>query len=335
MILDVPEDYVSASKNTGNVVLILEASNDVGSTTQQVSITIAKHDNGGIAALGIPNLNERELTAPSIDLSGDPDGSGNNIRYQWQSRQSTQTAWIDVSVAGTNARYTIPADTAGIVEYRVVVRYTDGQGYGEEVLSGAVIYERINIASLTSCSTTDIDQDDDGLIEICDLEGLNAIRYQMDGSGYRASLSATKITAGCAEGGCKGYELNKDLDFDNDASYRDVANKATWTTGSGWQPLRHTDGDYQSTTSTVFNAVFEGNNHTLSNLMINRSANAVGLFGKIGNQARLNSVGLIDVDVRGNWGVGGLAGHNSGGAITNSYVIGSVQGNKQYRRFSR
>ena len=327
VILDVPEDYVSASKNTGNVVLILEASNDVGSTTQQVSITIAKHDNGGIAALGIPNLNERELTAPSIDLSGDPDGSGNNIRYQWQSRQSTQTAWIDVSVAGTNARYTIPADTAGIVEYRVVVRYTDGQGYGEEVLSGAVIYERINIASLTSCSTTDIDQDDDGLIEICDLEGLNAIRYQMDGSGYRASLSATKITAGCAEGGCKGYELNKDLDFDNDASYRDVANKATWTTGSGWQPLRHTDGDYQSTTSTVFNAVFEGNNHTLSNLMINRSANAVGLFGKIGNQARLNSVGLIDVDVRGNWGVGGLAGHNSGGAITNSYVIGSVQGN--------
>ena len=327
VILDVPEDYVSASENTGNAVLILEASNDVGSTTQQVSITIAKHDNGGIAALGIPNLNERELTAPSIDLSGDPDGSGNNIRYQWQSRQSTQTAWIDVSVAGTNARYTIPADTAGIVEYRVVVRYTDGQGYGEEVLSGAVIYERINIASLTSCSTTDIDQDDDGLIEICDLEGLDAMRYQMDGSGYRASLSATKITAGCAEGGCKGYELNKDLDFDNDASYRDVANKAIWTTGSGWQPLRHTDGDYQSTTSTVFNAVFEGNNYTLSNLMINRSANAVGLFGKIGNQAQLNSVGLIDVDVRGNWGVGGLAGHNSGGAITNSYVIGLVRGN--------
>ena len=325
--LDVPEDYVAASENTGNAVLILEASNDVGSTTQQVLITIAKRNNGGIAALGIPSLNERELVAPSIDLSGDPDGSGNNIRYQWQSRQSTQTAWIDVSVAGTNARYTIPADTEGIVQYRVVVHYTDGQGYGEEVVSATVIYERINIASLTSCGIADIDQDDDGLIEICDLEGLDAMRYQMDGSGYRASLSATKITAGCAEDGCKGYELNKDLDFDNDASYRDVANKATWTTGSGWQPLRHTDGDYQSTTSTVFNAVFEGNNYTLSNLMINRSANAVGLFGKIGNQARLNSVGLIDVDVRGNWGVGGLAGHNSGGAITNSYVIGLVRGN--------
>ena len=50
-------------------------------------------------------------------------------------------------------------------------------------------------------STRDIDADDDGLIEICYLEDLNAIRYQLDGSGYKTNTTATKITNGCAEGG--------------------------------------------------------------------------------------------------------------------------------------
>ena len=319
VILDVPEDYVAARTNIGNVVLTLRVSNDVDSNTYQVSITIAKRNNGGIAALGIPNLNERELTAPSIDISGDPDGGGNNIGYQWQIRESTQTAWVNVPVAGTNERYTIPVATAGIVQYRVVVSYTDGQGYREEVISGVVIYETgIEIADLTSCDTADIDQDDDGLIEICDLEGLNAMRHQLDGSSYRVNGSATKITAGCAESGCKGYELSKDLDFDNDASYSNVANKVTWTTGSGWQPI--------GTSSNPFNATFKANKHSISNLMIARySLNQVGLFKRTGNQARIEGVGLIDADVRGDGGVGGLVGYN-GGTIINSYVIGVVRG---------
>ena len=54
------------------------------------------------------------------------------------------------------------------------------------------------------------------------------MRYQDDGSGYRTNGLATKITTGCVEGGCKGYELARDLDFSEDASYRDIANKATW-----------------------------------------------------------------------------------------------------------
>ena len=316
--LNVPEDYVAARSNTSDVVLALGVSSDVGSTTQQVVITIAKSNNGGIAALGVPSLNERELTAPSIDLSGDPDSGGNNIGYQWQIRQSTQTAWVDVPAAGTNERYTIPVATAGIVQYRVVVSYTDGQGYGEEVLSGIVIYETgIEIASLTSCGTADIDQDDDGLIEICNLEGLNAIRHQSDGSGYRVNGLVTKITAGCAEGGCKGYELNKDLDFNDDASYSSTPNKVIWTTGSGWQPIG---------TSHPFNATFRANQYSISKLMIARSSlNRVGLFGNIGSQARIEGVGLIDADVRGDRAVGGLAGVNRG-TIINSYVTGIVRG---------
>ena len=61
--------------------------------------------------------------------------------------------------------------------------------------------------SLISQTITDIDIDDDGLIEINNLEALNAIRYQLDGSGLQLSETAAEITAGCATGGCKGYEL--------------------------------------------------------------------------------------------------------------------------------
>ena len=165
-----------------------------------------------------------------------------------------------------------------------------------------------------SCGTTDIDQDDDGLIEICDLEGLNAMRYQWDGSGYKASESATKITAGCGEGGCRGYELIRDLDFNNSDHYRDIANKTAWTTGAGWQPMR-------------LESVFEGNNHTISNLMIDREqAGHVGLFGVAsGSDASINGVGLIDVDIKARISVGGLVGAMFNGvSISNSYATGDV-----------
>ena len=324
--IEVPEDYVSADANTVNLTIMLLAVSDVGSTSQHVSITIAKRNNGKIASLGAPSLNERELTASSIDLSGDPDGGGSNISYQWQSRESSQTtrtAWINIP-AGTSEAYTIADDVKGIVQYRVVVSYTDGQGYDEKVVSRAVVYERryslIEIASLTSCGTTDIDQDDDGLIEICNLEGLNAIRYQLDGSGYRPSSSTMKITAGCPATGCKGYELAQDLDFNDDNSYSSTSNKITWTTGTGWQPI--------GTNDSPFNAIFKANKHSISNLMIDRPAvNNVGLFGRIGGSARIESVALINVNVRGNWGVGSLVGLNSSGSvISNSYATGTIRG---------
>ena len=338
--IEVPEDYVPADANTVDLSIMLDVISDIGSTAQQVVITIAKRNNGKIAALGAPSLNDKVLTAPAIDLSGDLDGGVGTIGYQWQSRensQTTRTAWINVS-GGTSEAYTIAENVFGTVQYRVVVSYTDGQGYSEEVISEAVVYESryslIEIAGLTSCGTTDIDQDNDGLIEICDLEGLNAIRYRLDGTGYKANESAPVITIGCRpNGGCTGYELTRDLDFNDDDSYSSTSNKVVWTTGAGWSPLGHAEyRQYQSsvsTNTTPFNAIFEGNSHTISNLNIDRflTTNEVGLFGRVGSQARINGVGLINVNVRANWAVGGLVGFNNRGVISNSYVTGSVRGN--------
>ena len=421
--IEVPEDYVSAGANTVNLAIMLDAISDAGSTSQQVSITIAKRNNGKITALGAPSLNERELTAPAIDLSGDPDGGGSNISYQWQSREDAQSAWVNVPAA-TGEVYIAPEYTRGTVQYQVVVGYTDGQGYSEEITSDFLSYQgktntspsielpydndsirlmsgqttmvsvviseadeddivtltitqvptmtevvlvepqqiflyaapsrmritefqitalragslsllltasdnsvpirasveevelRVEVEAppLVSCGTTDVDQDDDGLIEICDLEGLNAMRYQWDGSGYRADETAIKSTVGCGEGGCRGYELIRDLDFNNSTHYRDLANQTAWTTGAGWDPMR-------------LEATFEGNNHTISNLMIDREQEGhVGLFGVAsGSDASINGVGLIDVDIKARISAGGLVGAMFNGvSISNSYATGDV-----------
>ena len=166
----------------------------------------------------------------------------------------------------------------------------------------------------------DIDKDGDGLIEICDLEGLNEIRYQPDGSSYKASADATTITQGCPRSGCRGYELVKDLDFNADASYRTTSNQVTWTdpNAAGWPPI--------GSNTDRFSGVFEGNGHTIANLHINRvSSKYIGLFAVTADTAKMNNIKLSDVDVQGGNDTGSLVGRNYG-SIISSNVTGTVNG---------
>ena len=57
----------------------------------------------------------------------------------------------------------------------------------------------------------DIDKNNNGLIEICDLEGLNEIRNNPSGTGTEQQ--------GCPSTGCRGFELTRDLDFNSTSSY--------------------------------------------------------------------------------------------------------------------
>ena len=162
----------------------------------------------------------------------------------------------------------------------------------------------------------DVDKDGDGLIEICDLEGLNEMRHQLNGMGYNATNGGTAVTTGCPDSGCNGYELTKNLDFMAASSYRSGSRSRAWTSGAGWQPV--------GTSLNSFAARFDGNGHTISNLMINRgSTDNIGLFGV--SFIRIVNLGLLNVDITGQDEVGGLTGNNFS-LITNSYVTGSVSG---------
>ena len=171
----------------------------------------------------------------------------------------------------------------------------------------------------------DYDTDDDGLIEIASLAQLDVIRHDLDGdgvsahSGHAAAFPDAMAEMGCLEG-CSGYELDADLDFDTDRSGGPGAGDAHWNDGAGWLPV----GDPE--TRFRYNAVFEGNGHTIANLFIRwAEADHIGLFRATGEDADLRNVRLTGVRVSGKNQVGGLVGSN-GGSVSGSSVAGRVSG---------
>ena len=185
-------------------------------------------------------------------------------------------------------------------------------------------------------ATNDYDSDDNGLIEVGNLAQLNAIRWDLDGSGeaddsandddYAAAFPSPAAGMGCPNTGCDGYELTADLDFDTDDDGEADSGDDYWNSGNGWLPIGNT-------ASVPFNAIFDGNRlhgHTISNLYINRpGTTGLGLFGYTGSSATIRNVELLDVNLTGHDDVGGLVGSNDGGAISNSDVSGSISGGHQ------
>ena len=351
--LDIPEDYVPATEEHANLGLTLEINDGKATIIKNITLTIAKVNNGNIPVTP-PTLTILEGTAPEIDLSKDPDGSGKDFSYQWQSRAPGQdTEWINIDEA-TEKTHIISFLTESYTEYRVLINYTDGQGYktiaasraaryvpeimildsikglaSEQTIPGDAKPQRTShstTATASTCSPADIDHDNDGLIDICDLEGLNAMRHQLDGIGYRETSTAG-VKKGCYERGiseCKGYELIKDLDFDDNASYSSTPNKVIWTKGEGWDPIGAYES-YHSASNKPFKTIFEGNGHSISNLMIDRpNTNGVGFFSYV-KGGNINDVDLSNINIKGNGYVGGLVGHNYG-TITNSTATGVVEG---------
>ena len=183
----------------------------------------------------------------------------------------------------------------------------------------------LNIVSAQS--PMNYDMDNDGLIEIEWLEQLNAVRWDLDGDGvvddesnadaFSAAFQDAAEGMGC-ENGCQGYELTRNLNFRSAGSYASGAMNDKWTSGNGWLPIG---------VSNSFNATFEGNERTISNLYISRSGanqpEAIGFFGF--SNGNITRTGLVDIEVKGEDRVGGLVGETgSGGKITNCYTTGLV-----------
>lgn len=182
------------------------------------------------------------------------------------------------------------------------------------------------------------DKDNDGLIEIDNLEQLNAARWDLDGDGvadspryaaaYAEAFPGAHKRMDCPRYGCSGgYELARSLDFDSAASYAAGEVNADWTTGSGWLPIAYH--------GQVFSGVFEGNGFTIANLFIDYGEyygkpnpdsvpEVAGLFGFSSGDIR--GVGVVDADVLGVNNVGGLVGYALGGSVADSYVTGNVAG---------
>lgn len=99
----------------------------------------------------------------------------------------------------------------------------------------------------------------------------------------------------------------------------DAGGTYKWNGGAGFVPLGFDDN------LNVFSGQFDGGGHVISSLTINRPTTTfVGMFGV--SSGSIANVGLSNVSIRGNDAVGGLVGQNNLGAISSSYVTGSVSG---------
>ncbi len=170
-------------------------------------------------------------------------------------------------------------------------------------------------------ASVDYDADSDGLIEVANLAQLNAIRWDMDGNGHvSASDQAGYNTAfpnAAACGGCHGYELMTDLNFDeNNDNQITSADGTYWNGGAGWLPLGILPAGSQ----------LQGNGHTISNLYINRPrTNDVGLVS-ITDGGFVKRLGLVNASVTGNYDVGAVVGRANVGGVHESYATGRVSG---------
>ncbi|MDR0407964.1 MAG: hypothetical protein LBH45_03490, partial [Campylobacteraceae bacterium] len=136
---------------------------------------------------------------------------------------------------------------------------------------------------------------DKNVQEIADQGDLNAVRDNLSGK----------------------YILTADINLiEGGAGFDDV---------KGWEPI----GAF----IRQFSGIFNGNNHTITNLWINRpSDNYVGLFGVVEN-AQIKNLGVEIAEgkeVNGGDCIGGIAGASVSSTITNSYSTGNINGNYYY-----
>ncbi|MBE0662434.1 MAG: T9SS type A sorting domain-containing protein [Bacteroidales bacterium] len=117
------------------------------------------------------------------------------------------------------------------------------------------------------------------------------------------------------------YILTKNLDFNEDSSYDPIggweAFKTSVTTGEGFTPI--------GVTGNRFNGLLDGNGYSIRNLYINRpTADEVGLIGYSNGAGEVRNLGVIDVNISGEYYVGAIVGY-SHGTVSTSYSTGIVE----------
>ena len=197
----------------------------------------------------------------------------------------------------------------------------------------------------------DIDSDDDGLIDIRNLEMLDNIRFNLAGTTYDdEALDTGTGDPGITTGGptvattaCMtdpdgdtvflcGYELMGNLDFTLATSYASGTVNTTWCpdtlndcigTTSGFPGIGPATGN-----TGGFTAIFEGNDNSISNFYSRNTANTnnsnIGLFALNSNSGTIRNI-AVEANVFGGTmsdRIGGLVGMNSG-TITASSATGS------------
>ncbi len=98
----------------------------------------------------------------------------------------------------------------------------------------------------------------------------------------------------------------------------DASPTSGWDGGSGWLPIGNG--------ATSFTGSYDGGGYSISGLFSDRSgSDYIGLFGYTDN-ATIQNLHLVNIDVTGNDRTGGLVGNNNATTITNCHTSGEING---------
>ncbi len=101
----------------------------------------------------------------------------------------------------------------------------------------------------------------------------------------------------------------------------DISDSKNWNGSKGFSSI----GKY----SKQFTGYYNGKGKTIKGIYINKpDSNYIGLFGYIGNSAVIDSLGILNSDIKGNSFVAGLVGFMEGNEteIKNCYSSGNIEG---------
>ncbi|WP_420609284.1 Calx-beta domain-containing protein [Candidatus Poriferisodalis sp.] len=370
-------------------------------TADDVAVVVADDDIRGVSvSAGTLALDEADdpdtggvlehRGAYTVRLTSEP--AGGDVTVGLASGDTSVATVTPATLKFTSADWGIPqtvtvtavddsTDTASGRQTSIAHTVTSTGDYaGMTAADVAVTVGPLRIDPCTTDTGGDYDIDDDGLIEICNLAQLNAIRWDLNGDGaadvyppdkdgvtghdpdgttkHAAAFPNAITNMGCPTGGCAGYELSADLDFDTNANGRADTGDDYWNNGLGWHPLiggakinsareryrfwHHAVaggiveccGYFPNPRARMFTAEFEGNGRTIANLYINDPVlDYVGLFGIIGHGAHVRNFGLTapnaDSKVVGGARVGALAGDIERGRVSGVYSDIDVSGERK------
>jgi len=117
---------------------------------------------------------------------------------------------------------------------------------------------------------------------------------------------ATYVNEGNTNYTNKYYKLNNDIDI------------SSYQTGAGWIPI--------GTVTYPFRGVFDGNGKKITGLFINNTTlDYVGLFGYI-EDGTVKNLAITDININSSFAskIGGVAGYNIDGSISNCYATGLI-----------
>jgi filamentous hemagglutinin family protein len=207
------------------------------------------------------------------------------------------------------------------ININAVMTATGTAGLGLEFGQGAVAWGntsnvitgvngKVNLPAGTTNFTTL--QGSDGVLK--NYTVITTLGAAADATGGADTLQGMAATANAS----KNYALGADIDATATATWNtDGANTPVY---AGFTPIGKTSlGQYIS-------GIYDGLGHTISNLTINRPlTDEVGLISSMRYNI-VRNMGLVGGSVTGQNSVGGLAGRNYGGKISNSFASTNVTG---------